>query len=128
MHTRAGFCVFSDLSQSGTLLQASGMCYTYDISKAKGSRVVKAVRQAADGSCSGAEVSLSGSTPDYTITLTDFLATSVNLNKQGVAYRTLDTMQDVIAGYIALPGFKPAPIQGRIVCIGGSKCPQLVAA
>ena len=102
------------------------MCYTYDISQAKGSRVTKVLRQAANGSCSGAAVPLAGTTPDYTVTLTDFLANERGLNK-GPHYRTLDTMQDVIAGYIGLPGFRPAPIQGRISCVGGDKCPKPTA-
>ncbi|HBY93805.1 MAG TPA: hypothetical protein DEP84_07510, partial [Chloroflexi bacterium] len=41
---------------SGRFAQVSGLCFTYDISAPAGSRVTGAVRQAADGSCTGAAV------------------------------------------------------------------------
>ena len=39
---------------NGKFPQVSGLCFTYDISAPVGSRVLSAVRQAADGSCTGA--------------------------------------------------------------------------
>ncbi len=43
---------------NGKFPQVSGLCFTYDISAPVGSRVLSAVRQAADGSCTGAPVDL----------------------------------------------------------------------
>jgi alkanesulfonate monooxygenase SsuD/methylene tetrahydromethanopterin reductase-like flavin-dependent oxidoreductase (luciferase family) len=42
----------------GRYPQVSGLCFTYDISAPAGSRVRSAVRQAVDGSCTGAAVDL----------------------------------------------------------------------
>jgi hypothetical protein len=40
------------------LPQISGLCFTYDVSAPVGSRVLAAIRQAANGSCTGAPVDL----------------------------------------------------------------------
>ena len=58
--------------RDGRYAQVSGLCFTFDIQRAAGSRVVGAVRQAADGSCTGAAVDLTGST--YTVATNDFTA------------------------------------------------------
>ena len=39
---------------NGRFAQVSGLCFTYNIEAAVGSRVTGAVRQAADGTCTGA--------------------------------------------------------------------------
>ncbi len=44
--------------ENGKFPQVSGLCFTYDISKPAGSRVLSAVRQVADGSCTGAPVDM----------------------------------------------------------------------
>ncbi len=58
---------------NGRFPQVSGLCFTYNIAAPAGSRVTGAVRQAADGTCTGAAVDLTaGST--YTIAENDFMA------------------------------------------------------
>jgi 2',3'-cyclic-nucleotide 2'-phosphodiesterase (5'-nucleotidase family) len=106
----------------GRFPQVSGLCFTYDVTAAAGSRVTGAVRQAADGSCTGAPVDLTaGST--YTIAENDFMVSG------GDGYpnffsrsATRDIMDQVLADYVtATPLLSPA-IQGRIVC-SGAGCP-----
>ena len=58
---------------NGRFAQVSGLCFTYDIHAAVGSRVTGAVRQAADGSCTGAAVGF-GIGDTYTIAINDFMA------------------------------------------------------
>ena len=113
---------------NGKFPEVSGLCFTYDISAPAGSRVTGAVRQAGDGSCTGAPLDLTaGST--YTIAENDFMAGG------GDGYpvftprvTTRDIMDQVLADYItANTPISPA-IQGRIVCTtGGSPaCPVVV--
>jgi len=113
---------------NGRYPQVSGLCFTYNISAPAGSRVTGAVRQAADGSCSGAPIDLTaGST--YTLAINDFMAAG------GDGYpvvtpriTTRDIMDQVAADYIgAATPISPA-IQGRIVCTtsGAPACPVVV--
>ena len=57
----------------GRYPQVSGLCFTYDISAPAGSRVRSAVRQAVDGSCTGAAVDLTTAST-YKIAENDFMA------------------------------------------------------
>lgn len=57
---------------NGRFAQVSGLCFTYDISAAAGNRVLGAVRQTADGSCTGATVDLS-SAATYSLATNDFM-------------------------------------------------------
>jgi 2',3'-cyclic-nucleotide 2'-phosphodiesterase (5'-nucleotidase family) len=110
---------------NGKFAQVSGLCFTYDISAPAGSRVTGAMRQANDGSCTGAAIDLtSGST--YTIAENDFMASG------GDGYpvfssraTTRDIMDQVLADYITNAGTISPSIQGRITCMtGGSPaCP-----
>ncbi len=105
---------------NGRFPQVSGLCFTYDISRPALSRVTSAVRQAADGSCTGAAVDLTAAGGPYTIAINDFMAMG------GDGYPSLvsvlntpevKTMDDVLADYItANTPISPA-IQGRINCI-----------
>ena len=61
------------LSLNGRFPQVSGLCFGYDISAPVGSRVTSAVRQAADGSCTGAPVDLTAAST-YAIAENDFMA------------------------------------------------------
>jgi len=113
---------------NGRFPQVSGLCFTYDIEAAAGNRVTSAVRQAADGSCTGAAIDLSaGST--YKIAENDFMASG------GDGYpfftprvTTQNIMDQVVADYItANTPISPA-IQGRIHCFdanpgSGNDCP-----
>jgi 2',3'-cyclic-nucleotide 2'-phosphodiesterase (5'-nucleotidase family) len=109
----------------GRFPQASGLCFTYDIASPAGSRVKGAVRQAADGTCSSAPITLTSSST-YTVAMNDFMASG------GDGYLALssrvttrDRMDQVVAQYItANPRLSPA-IQGRITCTssGPVVCP-----
>ena len=112
----------------GRFPQVSGLCFTYNISALAGSRVTSAVRQAADGSCTGAPVDLTAAST-YVILENDFMTSG------GDGYpvfssraTTLDIMDQVLADYITSKGTISPAIQGRIVCTtGGSPaCPVVV--
>jgi 2',3'-cyclic-nucleotide 2'-phosphodiesterase (5'-nucleotidase family) len=113
---------------NGKFPQVSGLCFTYDISAPAGSRVTGAVRQAADGSCTGAPIDLTaGST--YKIAENDFMVAggdgypvfSSRATSQGI-------LDQVTADYVAAHSPISPSIQGRIVCTtGGSPaCPVVV--
>jgi 2',3'-cyclic-nucleotide 2'-phosphodiesterase (5'-nucleotidase family) len=113
---------------NGRFPQVSGLCFTYDISAPAGSRVVSAVRQAADGSCTGSEIDLTEAAT-YSLAQNDFMATGGD----GYPYvydrgTTQDLMDEVVADHIkAYTPISPS-IQGRIVCTtsGATACPVRV--
>jgi len=113
---------------NGKFPEVSGLCFTYDISAAPGSRVTGAVRQAPDGSCTGAPIDLTVAS-SYKIAENDFMAAG------GDGYpfftpraTTQDIMDQVLADYITAQGTLSPAIQGRIVCItgGATVCPVVV--
>ncbi len=109
---------------NGRFPQVSGLCFTYDISAPVGSRVTGAVRQAADGSCTGALVDLTASST-YAIAENDFMANGGDGYPNFISRATTrDIMDQVVADYItANTPISPA-IQGRIVCAPGAPpCP-----
>ena len=81
-----------------------------------GSRVTGAVRQAADGSCTGAAVDLSSGS-SYKIVENDFMATGgdgyPNLFSRGT---TQDLMDKVLAEYIDQKDTVSPVLQGRVAC------------
>jgi 2',3'-cyclic-nucleotide 2'-phosphodiesterase (5'-nucleotidase family) len=116
---------------NGRFGQVSGLCFTFDIQATPisftaaptaipgtGSRVLSAVRQAADGSCTGAPIDFSASAM-YTLTTNDFTASGGDGYQN---FRSRITTQDILdqdlADYIvAQPGGVVSPvIQGRIHC------------
>jgi len=116
----------------GRFPQVSGLCFTYNIEAAAGSRVSGAVRQLANGSCTGAAVDLTAGT-SYAVAMNDFMGVG------GDGYQTTppfaftsngELMADVLEAYIhhhSTPAITPA-IQGRIVCTdpnpgAGNDCP-----
>jgi 2',3'-cyclic-nucleotide 2'-phosphodiesterase (5'-nucleotidase family) len=110
---------------NGKFPQVSGMCFTYDISAPAGSRVSGAVRQAADGSCTGAPIDLTAAST-YKIAENDFMAAG------GDGYpvftsraTTQDILDQVTADYVAANSPISPAIQGRIVCTtsGAPACP-----
>jgi len=114
---------------NGRFPQVSGLCFSYNIGAAVGSRVLGAVRQAADGTCTGAAVDLTaGST--YQIVQNDFMATGGDgypvVFSRGT---TQDIMDQVLADYISAQTGPISPsLQGRIKCFSGgvlnaSPCP-----
>ena len=112
----------------GRFPQVSGLCVTYDISAAAGSRVTSAVRRAADGSCTGAPIDLTAGA-SYTIAENDFMASGgdgyPNFIGRTNAWGFMDqTLADFVT---ATSPLSPA-VQGRIVCTtsGATACPVVV--
>jgi 2',3'-cyclic-nucleotide 2'-phosphodiesterase (5'-nucleotidase family) len=112
---------------NGRFPQVSGLCFTYNIASPAGSRVTGAVRQAADGTCTGSAIDL---TPGagYTLATNDFVASGGDfypvLNTRP-GYATRDVMDQVLANHIvANTPISPA-IQGRVVCVGAT-CPVVI--
>jgi 2',3'-cyclic-nucleotide 2'-phosphodiesterase (5'-nucleotidase family) len=107
---------------NGRFPQVSGLCFTYDISAPVGSRVTGAVRQAADGTCTGAAIDLTaGST--YKIAENDFMAAGgdgyPNFSSR---VATQNIMDQVLADYVTANSPISPAIQGRIKCVGAT-CP-----
>jgi len=109
----------------GRFSQVSGLCVTYDISAPVGSRVVVAVRQGVNGSCTGSPVDLTAAST-YTVTINDFMASGGDGYPLLIGRATMgDTMDHVVANYVtAHTPISPA-IQQRIVCTtsGAIACP-----
>ena len=118
---------------NGRFGQVSGLCFTFDIQKpaigltpapavvaipGTGQRVLSAVRQAADGSCTGAAVNLTAGAT-YTLTTTDFTAGGGDGYQN---FKSRATTQDLVdqdlVDYIAAQsgGIVSPTIQGRIHC------------
>lgn len=120
--------VFSMPGANGRFAQVSGLCFTYDISAPAGSRVTNVVRQAADGSCTGASVDLTPASV-YTIATNDFMANGGD-GYPNFASRmvTRDIMDNVLADYVSGNSPVSPSIQGRVVCTtsGGTACPVLL--
>jgi len=109
----------------GRFPQVSGLCFTYDISAPAGSRVTGAVRQAGDGSCTGAAVDLTA-VSTYTIAENDFMSAGGDGYPNFFSRATTrDIMDQVVADYVIANSPIAPAIQGRIVCTtGGSPaCP-----
>ena len=110
---------------NGRFAQVSGLCFTYNIAAPVGNRVTGVVRQAADGSCTGAVVDLTSASV-YSITTNDFMANGGD-GYPNFASRmvTRDIMDNVLADYVSANSPISPSIQGRIVCTtsGGTICP-----
>jgi 2',3'-cyclic-nucleotide 2'-phosphodiesterase (5'-nucleotidase family) len=106
----------------GRFAQVSGLCFTYDINATAGSRVTEAVRQAADGSCTGAAVDIGG-TASYTVATNDFMANGGDGYPVVIAKATTrEFIDQVVADHVEAVGTISPSIQGRIECIGAA-CP-----
>jgi len=123
-------------SAQGRFPQVSGLCFTYEITAPAGSRVTSAVRQAADGSCTGPPVDLSASST-YKIAENDFMASGGDgypaLYSRGTTQGIMDQdVADYIAAHSPLHPVVQGPPNGRINCtdsdgIGvGNDCPVVV--
>ena len=113
-------------SGSGRFAQVSGLCFTYDIEAAVGSRVTSVVFQAGDGTCTGGPVDLTAGA-SYTLAETDFTANGGDGYPIDISTATTRELLDqVTAAYItANTPISPA-IQGRIICtdsVGANDCP-----
>lgn len=117
---------------SGAFPQISGFCFTYDITAEPGNRVTGAVRQAADGSCTGEAIDLTAAST-YTYVSNDFsIAGGDGYPDLMAKATTRDPLAQIVgdaiagAGTFAEPGAPIEPtIQGRIVCEGDG-CPEPV--
>ncbi len=119
------------ITLNGRFGQVSGLCFTFDIQMpaiqfsslpraipGSGQRVTGAVRQAADGSCTGSAIDLTAGAT-YSLGTNDFTASGGD-GYQNFRPRivTQDTLDQDLADYItAQPGGLISPaIQGRIHC------------
>jgi len=116
---------------NGKFGQVSGLCFTYDIEAAPGSRVMGAVHQAADGSCTGPAVDLTAGA-SYTLASNDFVVAGGDgypvYTDRGATRGLLD--QDVSA-WLETAGTQDPVLQGRIVCFdpnpgSGNDCPAIL--
>jgi 2',3'-cyclic-nucleotide 2'-phosphodiesterase (5'-nucleotidase family) len=113
---------------NGRFPQVSGLCFTYDIAAPAFSRVLGAVRQAPDGSCTGAPVDLTAAST-YTLATNDFVANGGD--GYPVVYgrsTTREIMDQTLANYVTASGTVSPAIQGRIVCTtsGATPCPVIL--
>ena len=121
----------------GRFPQVSGLCFTYDISLAAGSRVTGAVWANPDGTCSATPVDLtSGST--YTLATNNFTASGgdgyPNFSSRMTTFNLME--DDVAAWLTANDPYTPfvlGPTDGRINCFDGNggtapNCPTLTTS
>lgn len=107
---------------NGRYAQVSGLCFTYDIDAAAGSRVTSAVRQAADGSCTGAAIDLT-SASTYSLATNDFMASGGDGYPVVIGSATTrDFMDQVVADHLTAVVTVSPSIEGRITC-SGTTCP-----
>lgn len=107
---------------AGPFPQVSGLCFSYDIDSAPGSRVTAAVRQAEDGTCTGDPIDLTGAGP-FSLAINDFMANGGDGYPVVISRATTrDFMDQVVAGYIQGQGTISPSIEGRINCTGAT-CP-----
>jgi 2',3'-cyclic-nucleotide 2'-phosphodiesterase (5'-nucleotidase family) len=113
---------------NGRFPQVSGLCFSYDIEAPVGGRVTGAVRQAPDGSCTGAAIDLT-SASTYMIAENDFMAAGGDGYPNFVSRAsTQNIMDQVLADYVTAQGTLSPTIQGRIKCVDpnpgvGNNCP-----
>lgn len=113
---------------NGRFPQVSGLCFTYDISAPAGDRVTGALRQAEDGSCTGAPLDLTAASI-YSIAENDFMANAGDGYPNFVSRMvTREIMDQVLADYVAGNSPISPSIQGRIVCTtsGATACPVVI--
>ena len=109
---------------NGRFAQVSGLCFTYDIDAAPGSRVTGAVFSPS-GTCSGGAVDLT-SAATYSIAMNDFMASGGDgyavVIDRATTRNVMD--QDVATYIVANTPISPS-IEGRISCIttGPTDCP-----
>ena len=110
--------------------QVSGLCFSYNIEARAGSRVSGAVRQAADGSCTGAAIDLTAAA-SYTLATSDYVAAggdSYPVITGGVTHGFPD---QALADWLTAAGTISPVLQGRVTCAdpnpgSGSDCPTPV--
>jgi 2',3'-cyclic-nucleotide 2'-phosphodiesterase (5'-nucleotidase family) len=117
--------VSSVLEVAGRFPQVSGLCLWYDIGRPAGSRVVAAVRQAADGGCTGVPIQFTESS-SYQLVTNDFVAAGGDGYPKPAANVTPRERLDlVLSRYLADKESISPRLQGRINCLGVG-CPVLL--
>jgi 2',3'-cyclic-nucleotide 2'-phosphodiesterase (5'-nucleotidase family) len=111
-------------SAQGRWPQVSGLCFSWDPSRASGDRITSVVRADATGACTTTAVGLAAG-DSYNVAINDFMAfggdgypnTVAQLNTPAVI-----TMDQRLRDYIAAqPSATLSPtIQGRIKCVDGN--------
>jgi 2',3'-cyclic-nucleotide 2'-phosphodiesterase (5'-nucleotidase family) len=101
---------------NGRFPQVAGLCFTYNIEAAAGSRVTGAVRQDATGACAGPAITFDAS-DSYFVAINDFMAAGGD-GYPNVASRATsrDIMEQVVADHVTANSPLTPTIQGRIVC------------
>jgi 2',3'-cyclic-nucleotide 2'-phosphodiesterase (5'-nucleotidase family) len=122
---------------NGRFAQVSGLCFTYNVEAAAGSRVTGAVlRDPVTGGCGSTPVGLTAAS-SYKVAINDFMASGgdgypVVTGKPG--YATQNIMDQVLADYVAANSpLNPSvlgPPNGRINCTdpnpgAGNNCPAV---
>ena len=105
--------------------EVSGLCFTYDVSAAPGSRVTSAVRQAQTGGCTGTAIDFSA-TAAYVIAENDFMAGGGDGYPNFAGRPTKGARLDqVVSDYVTAHSPITPVIEGRIVCTssGVAVCP-----
>ncbi len=114
---------------SGRFAQVSGLCFTYDLGLASGSRVVSAVFQNPDGTCSATAVDLTAGS-SYTLAENDFMASGGDGYPVDIGSAvTRELLDQVTAAFITANTPISPSIQGRINCIdtvGPNDCPTIL--
>lgn len=119
-------------SAQGRFPQVSGLCFTYDVAAAAGSRVLSVVRQAENGSCTAIAVDLTGAST-YAIVENDFMASGGDGYPNVYAAGTTQNIMYLdLENFIADTTPISPTIQGRIVCTDsdgpgiGNDCPVVL--
>jgi 2',3'-cyclic-nucleotide 2'-phosphodiesterase (5'-nucleotidase family) len=115
---------------AGRFPQVSGLCFRYDVAAPAGSRVIASsvVRQAADGSCTGAPVDLTAAAT-YTLAINDFMASGGDGYPNVFARATTrDVMDEVLAHFLEDQGTVSPERQDRVLCTssGAVSCPTFL--
>ena len=118
-------------ARDGGFAQVSGLCVTYNIQAAAGSRVTAIVRQAADGSCTGPAIDPAAT---YSLATNDFTASGGDAYPNFVGrFTSLGiTLDTDVANYITANTPISPSIQGRIVCTDSNpalapSCPAITS-
>jgi 2',3'-cyclic-nucleotide 2'-phosphodiesterase (5'-nucleotidase family) len=114
---------------NGRFAHVSGLCFTYNIEATVGSRVTNVVRQAANGTCTGGEVSLNSG--EYTVASNDFTLSGGDGYPNVISKSTTrNIMSQDLEAYVGANSPIHPTIQGRIVCSdpnpgSGNDCPPV---
>ncbi len=100
----------------GRFGQVGGMCFTYDVAAAAGSRVTGAVTLAS-GACTSTPIDLS-SASTYVVAMNDFMAFGGDFYPNFAARQVSDgtTLEQALADYIQANTPITPTLQGRITC------------